>query len=131
RLGVLGRGVDGGRFDPARRSAKLRASWGVADGDLVVLYVGRLAPEKNVELAVEAYRAMQRACGGALRFVVVGDGPLGDAPARARRDGGRRLVACGRALRAAPAGGCRSRGGRTCRTTCSGWFWACASPSPP
>ncbi|TMK33775.1 MAG: glycosyltransferase family 1 protein [Actinobacteria bacterium] len=91
RLGVLGRGVDGGRFDPARRSAKLRASWGVADGDLVVLYVGRLAPEKNVELAVEAYRAMQRACGGALRFVVVGDGPLGAALARAHPD----LVFCG------------------------------------
>ena len=35
RLGVLGRGVDGARFDPARRSATLRAEWGAARGELV------------------------------------------------------------------------------------------------
>ena len=91
RLGVLGRGVDGRRFDPARRSAALRATWGASDGDLVVLYVGRLAPEKNVELAATAYRAMQKARGGGLRFVVVGDGPLGAALARAYPD----LLFCG------------------------------------
>ena len=85
RLGVLGRGVDHRRFDPGRRSAALRAAWGASDGDLVVLYVGRLAPEKNVELAVEAYRAMQRER-IALRFVVVGDGPLAAALARAHPD---------------------------------------------
>ena len=85
RLGVLGRGVDHGRFDPARRSAALRGEWGASDDDLVVLYVGRLAPEKNVELAVAAYRAMQRER-GALRFVMVGDGPLAAALARAHPD---------------------------------------------
>src|SRR5256712_13030027 len=85
RLGVLGRGVDGARFDPARRSAALRAEWGAARGELVVLYVGRLAPEKNVELAVTAYRAMQQVrCD--LRLVVVGDGPLGAALARSHPD---------------------------------------------
>jgi glycosyltransferase involved in cell wall biosynthesis len=86
RLAVLGRGVDSFRFDPARRSAALRAAWGAAEQDLVVLYVGRLAPEKNVALAVAAYRAMQAAYGGGVRFVVVGDGPLGAALARANPD---------------------------------------------
>jgi glycosyltransferase involved in cell wall biosynthesis len=52
----------------------LRAAWGASDHDIVALYVGRIAPEKNLELAVEAYRAMQRV-GGARRFVLVGDGP--------------------------------------------------------
>jgi glycosyltransferase involved in cell wall biosynthesis len=85
RLGVLGRGVDHGRFDPARRSAALRREWGACDDDLVVLYVGRLAPEKNVELAVAAYRAMQRERLG-LRFVVVGDGPLRAALGRTHPD---------------------------------------------
>jgi glycosyltransferase involved in cell wall biosynthesis len=85
RLSVLGRGVDRARFDPARRSAALRREWGASDDDLVVLYVGRLAPEKNVELAVTAYRAMQRER-AALRFVVVGDGPLRTALARAHPD---------------------------------------------
>ncbi len=56
----------------------------------MALYVGRLAPEKNVPLAVEAYRAMQRVQGAA-RFVIVGDGPLRGELERAHPD----LVFCG------------------------------------
>ena len=74
-VNVFGRGVDGRLFTPERRCAALRRAWGVSEPTLVVLYVGRLAPEKNIELAVEAYRAMQRER-GRVRFVVVGDGPL-------------------------------------------------------
>ena len=73
-LTVLGRGVDGRLFTPARRSAALRRAWGASESDVVVLYVGRIAAEKNVELAVRAYRAM-RETGGVVRFVIVGDGP--------------------------------------------------------
>jgi glycosyltransferase involved in cell wall biosynthesis len=73
-LTVLGRGVDGRLFTPGRRSTALRRAWGASDSDLVALYVGRIAPEKNVELAVRAYHAMRRTR-GAVRFVVVGDGP--------------------------------------------------------
>src|SRR5436189_6479935 len=61
-------------FTPERRCTALRAAWGASEHDIVALYVGRIAPEKNVERAVEAYRAMQRV-GGARRFVLVGDGP--------------------------------------------------------
>ena len=73
-VSVLGRGVDGRLFNPARRSAALRARWGVSEQDVVALYVGRLAPEKNVELAVTAYRSMRQVA-GSVRGVVVGDGP--------------------------------------------------------
>jgi glycosyltransferase involved in cell wall biosynthesis len=73
-LAILGRGVDLERFDPARRSEALRRSWGARDDDLVVLYVGRLAPEKNVDLAIASYRALQRRVPRA-RMVLVGDGP--------------------------------------------------------
>jgi glycosyltransferase involved in cell wall biosynthesis len=72
---VLGRGVDVDLFSPARRSTTLRRRWGVDDDGLAVLYVGRVAAEKNVGLAILAYRAMQR-CHPGLRLVVVGDGPL-------------------------------------------------------
>src|SRR5262249_3861514 len=74
-LAVLGRGVDGELFTPDRRLESLRQSWGAQPGDLVVAHVGRLAGEKNIPLAIEAYRAMQRMRPTA-RLVLVGDGPL-------------------------------------------------------
>jgi glycosyltransferase involved in cell wall biosynthesis len=74
-LHVLGRGVDGALFTPARRSAALRARWGATDGELVVLHVGRLAAEKNIPVAIDAFRAIQRVGAGA-RLVIVGDGPV-------------------------------------------------------
>lgn len=74
RLLVVARGVDTQRFDSARRSAALRASWGVRADEQVVLSVGRIAPEKNLELLLRSYEAM-RQVNPALRLVVVGDGP--------------------------------------------------------
>ncbi len=84
-LHVLGRGVDSELFTPTRRCPALRATWGVPQNGLVALYVGRLAPEKNLALAIEAYRAMQRAR-PSVRFVLVGDGPLREALGRAHPD---------------------------------------------
>jgi len=73
---VVGRGVDSQRFAPQQRSATLRRSWGVHDdGTPVLLHVGRLAPEKNVELVLRCWQALRRQQPG-LRLVVVGDGPL-------------------------------------------------------
>jgi glycosyltransferase involved in cell wall biosynthesis len=74
-LRVLSRGVDSRLFDPRRRSRALRQAWGVSDADLVALSVGRVAPEKNVPLVIEAARAM-RQTRGSLTCVIVGDGPL-------------------------------------------------------
>jgi glycosyltransferase involved in cell wall biosynthesis len=84
-LQVLGRGVDTVLFTPARRSPVLRAAWGATDDDLVVAYIGRLAGEKNIALAVDAYRAMQ-SVRPALRFVLVGDGPARESLQRAHPD---------------------------------------------
>ena len=74
RLAVVGRGVDARRFDPARRSPALRRSWGADDDTPVFLAVGRVAAEKNIELALRAWQAARERCPGAL-MVVVGDGP--------------------------------------------------------
>lgn len=71
---LLQRSVDVGRFDPARRDPTLRAAWGAEPDDPVLLYVGRIAPEKNLALAVRAFRAVQ-AVRPRARFVWVGDGP--------------------------------------------------------
>lgn len=75
RLVVVGRGVDTALFDPARRDESLRASWGAGADDPVALYVGRLAPEKNLDALLRAYDAMAAACPRA-KLVIVGDGPM-------------------------------------------------------
>lgn len=70
----LPRAVDTGRFNPDCRDDALRAQWGAGRSTLVAIYVGRIAPEKNLELAVRAFRALQAQRPEA-RFVWVGDGP--------------------------------------------------------
>ena len=74
-VNVMGRGVDNRLFAPEHRCAELRTRWGLSDDGLAILYVGRLAPEKNVGLAIDAYRAIKR-CYGAVKFILVGDGPM-------------------------------------------------------
>jgi glycosyltransferase involved in cell wall biosynthesis len=74
RVDVVARGVDTGLFDPARRSEALRAQWGVTPESLVVAVVGRVAPEKNLDLAIRAFQAIQSQRPDA-RLLFVGDGP--------------------------------------------------------
>jgi glycosyltransferase involved in cell wall biosynthesis len=71
---LLRRAVDTHLFHPEQRDESLRASWGVDAATPVALYVGRIAPEKNLELAVQAFRAVQQQVPNA-RYVWVGDGP--------------------------------------------------------
>jgi len=75
RLVVVSRGVDTQRFDSLKRSSTLRQSWGVAEDDLVVACVGRLAAEKNLDVLLKAFAAIQCVRPEA-RLVLVGDGPM-------------------------------------------------------
>jgi glycosyltransferase involved in cell wall biosynthesis len=74
-LSLLSRGVATDHFSPAKRSQSLRKSWGASPDDLVILFVSRLAMEKNVGLAISAFRAIKLQLPGA-KLVFVGDGPL-------------------------------------------------------
>lgn len=69
------RGVDCDRFGPALRCETLRIQWGLDEADLAVLYVGRLAAEKNLLQAVATFERV-RAIHSRARFILVGDGPL-------------------------------------------------------
>ncbi|MFG2950137.1 glycosyltransferase family 4 protein [Streptomyces adustus] len=68
RVKLWPRGVDTDRFRPEHRDEQLRREL-APNGELIVGYVGRLAPEKQVEL-------LAGVCGlDGVRVVVVGDGP--------------------------------------------------------
>ncbi|MBI2518464.1 MAG: glycosyltransferase family 1 protein [Opitutae bacterium] len=84
-LRLLSRGVDPQLFNPARRDDALRASWGAAPGDPVVLHVGRVAAEKNYPLLFRAFDRI-KAIAPRARLVLVGDGPLLAQYQRARPD---------------------------------------------
>jgi glycosyltransferase involved in cell wall biosynthesis len=75
RLAVVARGIDAERFNPRHRCETLRAQWGLAKGDFAVLYVGRLAAEKNLDGLAVAFEAIERANPRA-RLILVGDGPM-------------------------------------------------------
>ena len=74
RLAILGRGVNTTLFSPEKRDTELRRQWGVHHDDLAIAYVGRLAVEKNVPLALNSFNAIQKRFPRA-KMVVVGDGP--------------------------------------------------------
>ena len=52
-LKLLPKGVDTKHFSPKRRRILLRSKWGASSASLVGLYVGRMAPEKNLPLVVK------------------------------------------------------------------------------
>jgi len=71
---VVSRGVDSELFHPAKRSERLRESWGAAEDIPVVMLVSRLAPEKNLNVVIQAFEQMRKVHPLA-RLVMVGDGP--------------------------------------------------------
>ena len=69
RVRLWRRGVDSVRFDPRHRDEELRRSLAVRPGDVLVGYVGRLAPEKRVDLLEQVAELP------GVTLVVIGDGP--------------------------------------------------------
>ncbi len=92
RLGVertccLPCGVDAATFSPERRDEAWRARLGIEADTTVLLYVGRLSAEKEVDVLLEAFDLLPA---GAFTLVIAGDGP--DAGRIARHARGRAHV---------------------------------------
>lgn len=73
RIEVVPSGIDVAHFGKGRRDEMLRRRLGLRDADRMLLYVGRLAKEKSVELLV---RALAYAADDSLKLVIAGDGPM-------------------------------------------------------
>jgi glycosyltransferase involved in cell wall biosynthesis len=74
-LKVVARGIDTQLFHPNKRSDVMRQSWHVTPETMVLLSVGRLAAEKNLDLTIRTYQAL-KAAGRDVKMVFAGDGPM-------------------------------------------------------
>jgi glycosyltransferase involved in cell wall biosynthesis len=74
-LKVVARGIDTQLFHPNKRSDVMRQSWHVKPETIVLLSVGRLAAEKNLDLTIQTYQAL-KAAGRDVKMVFAGDGPM-------------------------------------------------------
>ena len=76
-LKVVSRGVDTKLFNISKRDKSLRSSWGATEKTKVLISVGRMAPEKNLEQVLKTYEALKHT-DQEFKLVMVGDGPLKD-----------------------------------------------------
>jgi glycosyltransferase involved in cell wall biosynthesis len=73
-LRIVARGVDTQLFHPGQRSAALRLQWQAEENTVVLLSVGRLAAEKNLDLIVNVFHTLAQS-GRQVKLVFAGDGP--------------------------------------------------------
>ena len=74
RLRILPRGLDTRMFDPAKRDPDFWVSRGLRQGEVGILFVGRVSKEKNLDVLVAALRRMEQK-GSRVRPLIVGNGP--------------------------------------------------------
>ncbi|HXG84107.1 MAG TPA: glycosyltransferase [Pyrinomonadaceae bacterium] len=82
RIFVCPRGVDNETFNPNRRSdeikREMRKRAGVPENSIVLLYAGRISPEKNIELLPKMMEILSKDARKDFRLLVAGAGPQSD-----------------------------------------------------
>jgi glycosyltransferase involved in cell wall biosynthesis len=74
KLKIFPRGLDTQLFHPTRRNPAFFEKFGAKNGQVRLLYVGRVSREKDLDLLAEAYRRL-RAEGLSIQLCIVGHGP--------------------------------------------------------
>jgi glycosyltransferase involved in cell wall biosynthesis len=74
RLRILPRGLDTHLFHPSKRDRRFWEARGLREGELAMLFVGRVSKEKNLDLLVTATRRLAESQ-TPVRPIIVGDGP--------------------------------------------------------
>jgi 1,2-diacylglycerol 3-alpha-glucosyltransferase len=70
---IIPTGVDHRRFNPKVDGSKVRERWGL-DGQELVLHVGRVAPEKNLDMLFKAFAGLKKKRKNT-KLMLVGRGP--------------------------------------------------------
>jgi glycosyltransferase involved in cell wall biosynthesis len=74
KIRILPRGLDLTLFHPCRRNGEFRHRYGIPEDKVLVLYVGRISKEKNLDVLSAAYLKL-RAAGLPVHLALVGEGP--------------------------------------------------------
>jgi glycosyltransferase involved in cell wall biosynthesis len=75
-LEIWSRGIDTERFRPHVDKREALSPYGVDPGKFIVLYVGRIAPEKNIDVLMKVIDAIPDGLQRRAHFILAGDGPL-------------------------------------------------------
>ena len=82
RIAVCPRGVNVAQFSPERRSdtvkREMRERAKIPENAVVLLYAGRISPEKNIELLPEMMKILAKDADKDFRLLVAGAGPKAD-----------------------------------------------------
>ena len=82
RIFVCPRGVNVEQFSPARKSDRIKCEMrervGIPDDSIVLLYAGRISPEKNIKLLPEFMEILAKDSEKDYRLLVAGAGPQAD-----------------------------------------------------
>ena len=81
KLKILPRGLDTELFHPARRDSAFFEKFGASNGQVRLLYVGRISREKDLDLLADAYRLLRKEK-LPVQLFVVGHGPYSEALAK-------------------------------------------------
>jgi glycosyltransferase involved in cell wall biosynthesis len=78
KLKILPRGLDSELFHPRRRDSAFFEKFRASNGEVRLLYVGRISREKDLDVLADAYRRLRKE-GLPVRLFVVGHGPYAEA----------------------------------------------------
>jgi len=81
KLKILPRGLDTELFHPSRRDSAFFEKFGASNGEVRLLYVGRISKEKDLDLLADAYRRLRKEQ-LPVQLFVVGHGPYSEALAK-------------------------------------------------
>jgi len=100
RIAVCPRGVDIKQFRADRRSDAIREELieraGVPNDAVLLLYAGRISPEKNIPLLIEMMKILAKDADRDFRLIVAGAGPLAETlEAEGRTLGEKKIVQLG------------------------------------